>query len=485
MSIIPEKKSCDPSKCHKKAQRKDLRPVPHSIIQQHPTLGLTRQHYLCTVCHKELQAVADTNFDDVGSNTGGDVVQATSDDNAEIGGDVPESASKESSVEEVSSESDEAADVRDGSDGEEMIEQLKGKFCSTVSRSEKLMILTILPQKWSLKKKSRVFGVSRYLARRAKLLVAEKGVLFSPNPQHINTLSLQTGEAVRNFYLSDDVSRVMPGRKDFISVLGADGHRQHMQKKLLLCNLREAYNEWKNHHPDLKVGFSKFASLRPRECILAGASGTHSVCVCTIHQNVKLMMMGSKLEFLSGGKLKHYSNCLAKLHCNPPSLKCILGSCKKCPGTEPLCNQLQAMACENSIDTVEVKQWTQTDRANLETKVMSTDEFIDAFTAMLIKLSIHDFTAKMQARFVQETKENLKEGEYLVIANFSENYSFVVQDEIQSFHQNNGSATIHPFVCYYKDKGELSHLCFIIISESTQHDVIAVHLFQNKLRLST
>ena len=193
------------------------------------------------------------------------------------------------------------------------------------------------------------------------------------------------------------------------------------------------------------------------------------------------MMMGSKLESLSGVELKHYSNCLAKLHCNPPSLKCIFGSCKKCPGTEPLCNQLQAMACENSIDTVEVKQWTQTDRANLETKVMSTDEFIDAFTAMLIKLSIHDFTAKMQARFVQETKENLKEGEYLVIADFSENYSSVVQDKIQSFHWNNGSATIHPFVCYYKDKGELSHLCFIIISESTQHDVIAVHLFQNKL----
>ena len=130
----------------------DLRPVPHSIIQQHSTLGLTRQHYLSTVCCKEFHAVADTNFDDVGSNTGGDVVQATFDDTAEIGVDVPESASKESSVEEVSSESDEAADVKDGSDGEEMIEQLKGKFCSTVSRSEKLMILTILPKSWSQKK---------------------------------------------------------------------------------------------------------------------------------------------------------------------------------------------------------------------------------------------------------------------------------------------------------------------------------------------
>ena len=30
------------------------------------------------------------------------------------------------------------------------------------------------------------------------------------------------------------------------------------------------------------------------------------------------------------------------------------------------------------------------------------------------------------------------------MADFSENVSFVVQDEIQSFHWNNSSATIHP-----------------------------------------
>ena len=60
----------------------------------------------------------------------------------------------------------------------------------------------------------------------------------------------------------------MPGRQDFISVLGADGKRLHMQKRkrLLLCNLKEALNE---KHPDLKAGFSRFASLLPRECIIA------------------------------------------------------------------------------------------------------------------------------------------------------------------------------------------------------------------------
>ena len=82
------------------------------------------------------------------------------------------------------------------------------------------------------------------------------------------------------------------------------------------------------------------------------------------------------------------------------------------------------MACENSIDTVEARQWRQSDRAIIETKVMPIDDFIDAFTAMLKKLAIHDLTAKMQARFVQETKENLKEGEYLAIADLSENDSY-------------------------------------------------------------
>ena len=48
-------------------------------------------------------------------------------------------------------------------------------------------------------------------------------------------------------------------------------------------------------YPDIKVGFSKFAYLLPPHCVLADASGTQSVCVCTIYQNVKLLFQTSKL----------------------------------------------------------------------------------------------------------------------------------------------------------------------------------------------
>ena len=60
-------------------------------------------------------------------------------------------------------------------------------------------------------------------------------------------------------------------------------------------------------------------------------------------------------------------------------------------------------------------------------------------------------------------------------------FSFVVRDEIQSFHWNNEPATVHTFMGYYKLKKTTTSLCYLVISENKQHDTIAVHLFQRKL----
>ena len=69
------------------------------------------------------------------------------------------------------------------SDAEEIVQQLKEKFNSTTARSERIKILSVLPKSWSNRKIAKEFGVSRYLARRAKELLAEKGILSSPNPK--------------------------------------------------------------------------------------------------------------------------------------------------------------------------------------------------------------------------------------------------------------------------------------------------------------
>ena len=73
----------------------------------------------------------------------------------------------------------------------------------------------------------------------------------------------------------------LPGKRDCVST----GKNHYMSKRLILCNLSELYTLFKDKHPLVKISFSKFASLR---------KGTH--CVCTIHQNLKLMLESIKLQ---------------------------------------------------------------------------------------------------------------------------------------------------------------------------------------------
>jgi hypothetical protein len=157
--------------------------------------------------------------------------------------------------------------------------------------------------------------------------------MSSPNPKPGKILSKVTVEVVKSFYNSDEVSRVVPGKKDYISIK-VNGVKIHEQKRWL-CNLKELYSHFKNSHPGVKVGFSKFASLHPRNCIMAGASGTHSVCVCTIHLNVKLMLEACKISELTRSSEHHlstYQHCLSTMIFNPLQTNCFLCDCSECPG---------------------------------------------------------------------------------------------------------------------------------------------------------
>lgn len=303
--------------------------------------------------------------------------------------------------------------------------------------------------------------------------------MSTPDSKQGHGLSADVIDQVHNFYESDDVSRVMPGKKDYVSVRQGDS-RVQLQKRLVLSNLKELYQLFKEKFPTLTIGFSKFAELRPKQCILAGASGTHSVCVCTIHQNVKLMMNSG---IISGCdvQLKTYGHCLAQVICNPPQPACYFSLCPSCPGIDSLRKRLKQYVDDQLIDNVIYKQWVSVDRCTLETLTKTSDDFVDDFCEKLEVLLPHSFIARQQSLFQSELKTKLRSEEFLVIGDFAENYSFVLQDAAQGFHWNNSQATIHPFVAYYVESGELHHISFVLISDCLHHDTIAVHLFQRKL----
>ena len=65
-----------------------------------------------------------------------------------------------------------------------------------------------------------------------------------------------------------DISRMMSGMKDFVSVKNDDGTRSHVQKRLLLCNINKLYAQFTVEDEGLKNSISKFTKLRPRHCVL-------------------------------------------------------------------------------------------------------------------------------------------------------------------------------------------------------------------------
>lgn len=346
-----------------------------------------------------------------------------------------------------------------------------------------MRILTIAPISWSARKIATEFGTTRHMATKAQRLRATKGVLASPVKRSGKKLPDETIQKVGDFYENDMNSRLLPGVKDVISVK-VGGNRQLVQKRLVLCNLNELYHAFKAANPEITVGFSKFAELRPKHCVLAGASGTHSVCVCTYHQNCKLMLDAINIESLTKNwahPLRNYKDCLNVMMCQSPSPACHLNECKHCPGIQPLSDDLLKLLNNEMIDEVEFRVWQTTDRSTLQTIKVDTLDFINDLSNRLIVLKPHEFITRQQSEFCARVKSNLAEGEFLVQCDFSENYSYVVQDAAQSFHYNNDQCTVHPIVYYYRDGEQIRHRSIVALSDSLLHDTSAVYVMQEIL----
>ena len=70
--------------------------------------------------------------------------------------------------------------------------------------------------------------------------------------------------------MRDDISRMCPGKK-----------------KIVLAS-----------ETSLKTRFFTFALLQSKWCMPVGVAGSHNVCVCTNHQNVKVMLSTAKTSLI-------------------------------------------------------------------------------------------------------------------------------------------------------------------------------------------
>ena len=274
--------------------------------------------------------------------------------------------------------------------------------------------------------------MSEYLVRTVHALKKEKGILVEPAHKRGRVLSKEVEDLVRSFYKDDEFSRMMPGRKDYVS-LSKNVHKQ--QKRLLLCNLRELFSAFKDRNQGIAIGFSKFCTMRPKWCVTTGSPGTHTVCVCTHHQNAVLLVNAVDWPYT-------YEDFIKIVVCDNERREFMVHRCNQCPGAIALKEFFTDKLEELEEGDIQFNQWQSTDRPTLITQSATVDEYEDPLVESIDNLTSHSYTAKSQGRYLKQCKAELVQLDCIVLLDFAENFKFVVQDEVQSYHWNNQQCTI-------------------------------------------
>ena len=192
----------------------------------------------------------------------------------------------------------------------------------------------------------------------------------------------------------------------------------------MLCNLHELFVAFKERNPEVNIGFSKFCTLRPKWCVIGGSSGIHLVCVCTTHQNTILLLDALNWE-------TSYKDLVNKVVCDPSNHESIMHRCTNFPGTNILHKLMKVELSDIDPDfQFHYSRWQITDRASLVTITSTCEEYKDTLISAINAITKHYFFAKCQANFLRVKKESLKANDVIVLGDFTENYQFLVQDEI-------------------------------------------------------
>ena len=196
----------DPFKIHKKLVKLDIRCLSHEQQIQINKLNLAMPKRLCRNCRGKLLEASIG----AGSTSSSQSSQCELAIETDQGDNSYENLPDNTHLDEVSC-------------FREMISDLKNKFKNVTTINEKIKILTLLPSSWSREKIANEFQTSVHLARKAKELKKSKGILSEPNIARAKSLPLETKKNVRDFYFSEEISRVMPGKKDFVSLKNDEG----------------------------------------------------------------------------------------------------------------------------------------------------------------------------------------------------------------------------------------------------------------------
>ena len=119
-----------------------------------------------------------------------------------------------------------------------------------------------------------------------------------------------------------------------------------------------------------------------------------------------------------------------------PNKECMLHQCTQCPKNTSKLEEkpFKLIGQFEEEDTIEFNQWVTTDRSVIQLFVYTAckhTRLCKYGDGKLVKLTAHSYISKCQSKYLKNLKEELPSNSAIILEDFAENYSFVVQDEVQ------------------------------------------------------
>ena len=229
----------------------------------------------------------------------------------------------------------------------------------------------ILNEKWNFILISRHNNVHD---RKSEKSCTRNGVYSEPEAYTGHPIDERTEKIVIEYYINDDFncSRQSANKSDVITVKIND-NKEKKVKCFLTRSLKATYETLINDYPELRIGKSKFYSLRPKYVLL---SLIKEVCFCIYCANHDLFLTslinfrGSNVTDLDEIR----SQIINETMCSEPSDLCCLQECKICPGSNRITIHVLKLQDIEGTEEITYALW---DNGNLIKKTLSISAFID------------------------------------------------------------------------------------------------------------
>ncbi|XP_014676865.1 PREDICTED: uncharacterized protein LOC106816757 [Priapulus caudatus] len=364
---------------------------------------------------------------------------------------------------------------------EETFDTVKGELSKSKRKEKKSILNTLAPGYSDINVGAKELGVSTAFLEKCSRLPAEEEAKRS------DALKPDVIDLVEDFYQQPEVSVVLPDRKLV---------KKNKCRRVLQKTIRNTYEDFKAEHPDVKVGRSKFASLKPTH-VKPSQDTPVNQCICEYCANFELKIKAlllvcdktksTEVKSKITDRFKAVSETLcpklagAKYH----QRECVGRKCNNC-GVDIMKKNLEPL---QSDDDVMWYKWGLIEDKNKACKSYkgiislkgSVSTLVDEFCSELETLASHLFVAAWQYNEFKNIVNNIPEdeGTAVMVLDFGQNYACTNQDEAQSAHWHHEQATIHPIVTYYKCPihNETVKEELVFLSSDKIHDAHAVKAF--------